>query len=190
MTGNPPAVHPTADVEPGAMIGDGTAIWHYCHIRSGARIGRSCSLGRNVYVDVDVRIGDRVKVQNNVSVYRGVELADDVFVGPVAVFTNDLRPRSHNGEWQVVPTRVARGASICAGAVIVCGVSIGAQSMVAAGAVLTRDVRPHQLVGGNPARHLGWVCECGTVVSRNQQEPERGFLCARCALKAEDAQAS
>jgi UDP-2-acetamido-3-amino-2,3-dideoxy-glucuronate N-acetyltransferase len=184
MSANPPTVHPTADVERGAAIGDGTAIWHHCHIRAGARIGRSCKLGRNVYVDVDVRIGDRVKVQNNVSVYRGVELADDVFVGPLAVFTNDLRPRSHNGDWQVVPTRVDSGASICAGAVIVCGVDIGAHAMVAAGAVVTRNVRPHQLVGGNPARHLGWVCECGAVVSRDQPEPERGFRCSQCARQA------
>jgi UDP-2-acetamido-3-amino-2,3-dideoxy-glucuronate N-acetyltransferase len=186
VSANPSTVHPTADVEGGAAIGDGTAIWHYCHIRAGARIGRSCTLGRNVYVDVDVRIGDRVKVQNNVSVYRGVELADDVFVGPLAVFTNDLRPRSLGSEWQVVPTKVGRGASICAAAVVVCGVEIGAHAMVAAGAVVTRDVRPHQLVGGNPARHLGWVCECGAVLSRDQQEPERGFLCPQCAVKAAD----
>ncbi|WP_236653554.1 aminotransferase class V-fold PLP-dependent enzyme [Streptacidiphilus melanogenes] len=124
-------------------------------------------------------VGDRVKIQNNVSVYRGVELADEVFVGPCAVFTNDLRPRA-TGPWQALATRVHQGASIGANATIVCGVEIGARAMVAAGAVVSRSVLPHQLVAGNPARPRGWVCDCGAVVSRSPAPPAR-FDCGPCA---------
>jgi dTDP-4-amino-4,6-dideoxygalactose transaminase/acetyltransferase-like isoleucine patch superfamily enzyme len=182
MTGQ---IHPTADVEPGATIGEGTRIWRHVHVRPGAVIGRGTSVGANVYVDADVRIGDRVKIQNNVSVYRGVEIADDVFVGPSAVFTNDLRPRAFSTGWQVTPTRIGRGASIGANATIVCGNDIGEYAMVAAGAVVTRSVRAHQLVVGNPARHHGWVCRCGTVVSREPQAPAAPD-CGECAGKSAD----
>lgn len=174
------SMHPTAEVEPDAVVGDGTRVWHQAQIRAGASVGRYCVLGKNVYVDAGARIGDRVKIQNNVSVYRGVELGDEVFVGPSAVFTNDLRPRSGAADWKVVPTLVHRGASIGAGAVIVCGVEIGEHAMVAAGAVVTRPVRAHQLVGGNPARHMGWVCRCGRVVSRGARPPA-DFGCGECA---------
>jgi len=162
-----PFVHPSAEVEDGATVGAGTRIWHLCHVRTGARIGAGCTLGRNVYVDAGVAVGDRVKIQNNVSVYAGVTLEDEVFVGPSAVFTNDLRPRAQNPDWVVTPTLVRRGASIGANATIVCGVEIGEYAMVAAGSVVTRPVQPYQLVAGNPARHLGWVDERGEVVSRD-----------------------
>jgi UDP-2-acetamido-3-amino-2,3-dideoxy-glucuronate N-acetyltransferase len=164
-------VHPTADVEDGARIGAGTRIWHLSHVRFSARVGRDCTIGRNVYVDTDVVVGDLVKIQNNVSVYRGVTLEDEVFVGPSAVFTNDLRPRAQNPDWQVTPTMVRRGASIGANATIVCGVEVGAYAMVAAGAVVTRDVAPYQLVAGNPARPRGWVDAKGEVVSRDPAAP-------------------
>jgi len=154
-------IHPTAVVEEGAIIGEGTRIWHFVHVRSGAKIGRNCNIGKDVYIDVGVEIGDNVKIQNGVSVYRGVKLEDDVFVGPYAVFTNDLYPRAFNRDWKVVPTLVKRGASIGANATIVCGVTIGEYAMVAAGAVVTRDVPPHGLVMGNPARLRGFVCYCG-----------------------------
>ncbi|HEX6967739.1 MAG TPA: acyltransferase [Micromonosporaceae bacterium] len=164
-------VHPSAEVEEGARVGDGTKIWHLVHVRSSARIGRDCVLGRNVYVDANVVIGDLVKIQNNVSVYQGVTIEDEVFVGPSAVFTNDLRPRAQNPDWQITPTIVRRGASIGANATIVCGVEIGSYAMIAAGAVVTKDVAPYQLVAGNPARPLGWVNEQGEVVSRDIANP-------------------
>lgn len=163
--------HPTAIVEEGAEVGEGTRAWHQVHIRAGARVGRGCVLGKNVFVDAGAVVGDRVKIQNNVSVYHGVQLGDDVFVGPSAVFTNDLLPRAHSSDWQVVETRVAAGASIGANATIVCGVSLGEDCMVGAGSVVTRDVAAHELVFGNPARHQGWVCRCGRVVSREAEPP-------------------
>jgi UDP-2-acetamido-3-amino-2,3-dideoxy-glucuronate N-acetyltransferase len=164
-------VHPTAEVEDGAVIGAGTRVWHVTHVRSTARIGGDCNIGRNVYVDAGVTVGDRVKIQNNVSVYVGVTLEDDVFVGPSAVFTNDFNPRAHNPDWVVTPTLVRRGASIGANATIVCGVEIGEYALVAAGAVVTRDVRPYQVVAGNPARHHGWVNRLGEVISRETEPP-------------------
>jgi dTDP-4-amino-4,6-dideoxygalactose transaminase/acetyltransferase-like isoleucine patch superfamily enzyme len=171
--------HPTAIVEEGSAVGEGTTIWHHAQVRSGAVIGQSCNLGKNVYIDAGVRIGNGVKIQNNVSVYHGVEILDDVFVGPSAVFTNDLRPRAHATEWQVTPTLVRSGASIGANATVVCGIEIGENAMVAAGAVVTRTVQPHQLVAGNPARHRGWVCRCGEVLSRDEAAPS-SLTCESC----------
>jgi UDP-2-acetamido-3-amino-2,3-dideoxy-glucuronate N-acetyltransferase len=171
-------VHPSAEVEPGATIGPGTRVWRRVHIREGAAIGADVQLGANVFVDAGVRIGDRVKVQNNVSVYAGVELADEAFVGPAAVFTNDLNPRA-TGDWQLMPTFVRRGASVGANATIVCGVELGEHCLVAAGAVVTKDVAPHQLVLGNPARPAGWVCRCGAVASRERERPA-GLTCEEC----------
>jgi acetyltransferase-like isoleucine patch superfamily enzyme len=163
--------HPSADVEEGASIGDGTKVWHLAHIRSTAQVGAGCVIGRNVYVDADVVVGDLVKVQNNVSVYKGVTIEDEVFVGPCAVFTNDLRPRAQNPNWEITPTLVRKGASIGANATIVCGVEIGAYAMIAAGSVVTKDVAPYQLVAGNPARPRGWVNESGEIVSRDPASP-------------------
>jgi UDP-2-acetamido-3-amino-2,3-dideoxy-glucuronate N-acetyltransferase len=172
-------VHPTAEVEDGATIGSGTRIWRQAHVRTGAVIGADCNIGKNVFVDEDVRIGNRVKIQNNVSVYIGVTLEDESFVGPSAVFTNDLRPRAQNPGWQVVPTLVRRGASIGGGATIVCGTEIGEWAMVAAGSVVTRSVAAHQLVMGNPARPKGWVCTCGAVASREAERPA-DLQCDEC----------
>jgi UDP-2-acetamido-3-amino-2,3-dideoxy-glucuronate N-acetyltransferase len=173
------AAHPSAEIEDGAVIGEGTRVWHHSHVRSGARVGRGCVLGKNVYVDAGAVVGDRVKIQNNVSVYRGVTLGDGVFVGPSAVFTNDLRPRAHSDGWEVVETHVLDGASIGANATILCGTTLGENCMVGAGTVVTRDVRAHELVAGNPARHVGWVCRCGQTVSRGQEAPA-SFECSRC----------
>ncbi len=164
-------IHPTAEVEDGAVIGPGTKVWHLGHVRAGARIGAGCTLGRNVFIDAGVTVGDRSKIQNNVSVYAGVSLQDEVFVGPSVVFTNDRRPRAQNPDWEITHTVVRRGASIGANATLVCGVEIGEYAMVAAGSVVTRDVRPYQLVAGNPARHVGWVNRRGEVVSREAQPP-------------------
>ncbi|MCU1500240.1 MAG: putative acetyltransferase [Acidimicrobiales bacterium] len=177
----PPAyfAHPTAVVEDGSEIGVGTRVWHHGHIRGGAKIGRDCVLGKNVFVDGDAVIGDRCKVQNNVSVYAGVRIGDDVFLGPSATLTNDLVPRAFNTEWTVTETWIRDGASIGANATIVCGNEIGQYAMVAAGATVTHDVAAHQLVAGTPARHLGWVCRCGTVISRETAVPA-DLECARC----------
>ncbi|HNG25316.1 MAG TPA: acyltransferase [Microthrixaceae bacterium] len=166
-----PYVHPTAVVENGAILGAGARVWHHAHVRAGARIGAGTNLGKNVFVDSGAVIGDRVKVQNNVSVYSGVTVGNDVFVGPSAVFTNDLVPRAFAEDWAVTPTTVGSGASIGANATIVCGNDIGDYAMVGAGAVVTRPVRPHELVVGNPARHLGWVDEAGSVISREVDPP-------------------
>jgi acetyltransferase-like isoleucine patch superfamily enzyme len=177
-------IHPTAIVEDGAIIGDNTRIWHFAHVRSGARIGRNCNVGKDVYIDVGVEIGDKVKIQNGVSVYRGVKIEDDAFIGPHVVFTNDLYPRSFNRDWKIVPTLVRRGASIGANATIVCGVTIGEYAMVAAGAVVTRDVPPHGLVMGNPARLRGFVCYCGKplreddIIARTEQSIT--YKCPTC----------
>ncbi len=162
----PVFVHPSADVEDGAQVGAGTKVWHLAHVRSSATVGAGCVIGRNVYVDANVIVGDLVKIQNNVSVYQGVTIEDEVFVGPCVVFTNDLRPRAQNPNWQITPTTVRRGASIGANATLVCGIEVGEYAMIAAGSVVTKDVQPYQLVAGNPARPKGWVDERGEIVSR------------------------
>lgn len=163
--------HELAVVEPGALVGTGTRIWHHAHIRAGAVIGSGGNLGKSVYVDDGVVIGDDVKIQNHVCVYSGVTIESRVFVGPNATFTNDLYPRAFNDDWVVVPTTVREGASIGAGAVVVCGHEIGAYAMVGSGSVVTRDVEPHELVVGNPARRAGWVCACGRLAARTQERP-------------------
>lgn len=156
-------IDPSAIVEEGVIIGEGTKVWHQCHIRKGARIGKDCVLGKGVFVDVNVQIGDRVKVQNGVSVYHGVTLEDDVFVGPLAVFTNDRYPRAFLpwGPDRAASTLVKKGASICAGACIRCGVVVGEYAMVAMGAVLTKNVQNYELWMGNPARCVGLVDKNG-----------------------------
>jgi len=178
--------HRTAIVEDQSTVGAGTRIWHHAHVRSGARIGQDCNVGKNVYIDSGVRIGSRVKIQNNVSVYRGVSICDDVFIGPSVVFTNDLRPRARSTGWSVMPTLVKTGASIGANATILCGIEIGENAMVAAGAVVTRTVHPYELVVGNPATRHGWVCACGVVLSRCQARPT-SITCSSCSKQAEAA---
>ncbi|ANS76602.1 transferase [Paenibacillus yonginensis] len=156
--------HPTAVIDDGAEIGEGTKIWHYSHISARAVIGRGCSLGQNVYVADRVMIGSGVKIQNNVSVYEGVELEDDVFCGPSMVFTNVRTPRSafpRNTSKDYHRTLVKKGAAIGANATVVCGVTIGEWAFVAAGAVVTRDVPAYACVAGVPARRIGWTCQCG-----------------------------
>ena len=178
-------IHPTAEVSPDAQVGEGTRIWHQAQVREGARIGRECILGKGVYIDRDVIVGDRCKLQNLASVYHGVRLADGVFIGPHAVFTNDRYPRAVNpdgslkgeDDWESGETQVGEGASIGAGAVILPGVNIGAWSVVAAGAVVTADVREHALVRGNPARFAGWACVCGRPLVMSEA---RTWWCEHC----------
>lgn len=155
-------VHPSAIVDEGAQIGEGSRVWHWVHVCGGARIGKGCSLGQNVFVGNDVIIGDNVKVQNNVSVYDAVRLEDDVFCGPSMVFTNVYNPRAaivRKDEYR--QTLVRRGATLGANCTVVCGVTIGEYAFVGAGAVINRDVPPHALMVGVPARRQGWMCRCG-----------------------------
>lgn len=155
-------IHPTAIVDEGAQIGEGTRIWHWVHVCGGARIGARCSFGQNVFVGNDVVIGNNVRVQNNVSIYDSVKLEDDVFCGPSMVFTNVFNPRSHvSRKHDYRQTLVKRGASIGANATIVCGHTIGEYAFIGAGAVVTRDVPPYALMVGTPARRIGWMCQCG-----------------------------
>ena len=171
--------HATAVIDEGCRIGEGTMIWHFCHIMTGASIGRDCNIGQNVVVSPGVVLGAGVKVQNNVSIYTGVTLEDDVFLGPSCVFTNVLNPRSAiNRKAQFIKTHVGKGATIGANATIVCGHDIGAYALVGAGAVVTKPVPAYALVVGNPARHTGWVSEYGhtLVFDHNGQAhcPESG----------------
>jgi len=154
--------HESAIIDEGCTIGCGTKVWHFTHIMSGCTIGRDCNIGQNVVVSPQVVLGNNVKVQNNVSIYTGVTCEDDVFLGPSAVFTNVINPRSAIARKdQYRPTLVQRGASIGANATIVCGHTIGRYALIGAGAVVTKDVKPYALVVGNPARQTGWVSEYG-----------------------------
>ncbi|TXH29236.1 MAG: N-acetyltransferase [Elusimicrobia bacterium] len=155
-------VHPSAIVDQGAVIGDGSRVWHFAHICAGARIGTDCSFGQNVFVGNDVTIGNNVKVQNNVSIYDAVHLEDDVFCGPSMVFTNVYNPRSAvNRKHDYRSTTVRKGATLGANCTVVCGVTVGEYAFVAAGAVITRDVRAYALMAGVPARQIGWMSRHG-----------------------------
>lgn len=167
--------HETAVIDQDCTIGHGTKIWHFSHIMSGCTIGDQCAIGQNVVISPEVRIGNRVKIQNNVSVYTGVICEDDVFLGPSAVFTNVINPRSaivRKNEYQT--TLVKKGATIGANATIVCGISIGKYAFVGAGAVVTKNIPDYALVVGNPARQTGWMSEYGHKLKFN---PEGVAVC-------------
>ena len=171
-------VHSTSVVDDDVEIGKGTKIWHFSHIQSGARIGENCSFGQNVNVSNNVKIGNGCKVQNNVSIYEGVEMEDYVFCGPSMVFTNDLTPRAKypKGHEGYKRTLLREGATVGANATVVCGHEIGRWAMIAAGAVVTKNVPDHALMAGVPAAQIGWVCECGEVL------PE-SLICPVCGRK-------
>src|SRR5437764_919913 len=185
-------VHPTAEVSAVAHIGAGTRIWREVHVREYAYIGETCNIGKGVYIDAHVHIGSNVKIQNHVSVFEGVTLEDGVFVGPHVCFTNDLLPRAITPDgklksaedWQITPTLVKYGASIGAGSVILCGVSIGEFALIGAGSMVTRDIPPHALVFGNPTRQHGYVCRCARRLS-NMHEHE-GKLVGWCETCGEE----
>jgi acetyltransferase-like isoleucine patch superfamily enzyme len=155
-------VHPRALCE-SDDVGTGTRVWAFAHVLAGAVIGRDCNVCDHAYVEDGVRVGDRVTIKNGVQLFAGVTIEDDVFLGPNCIFTNDFVPRAaiKKGGNELMSTVVCQGATIGANATIVCGVSVGQGALVAAGAVVTRDVPAHALVAGNPARHLRWICECG-----------------------------
>lgn len=162
--------HESSYIDENVTIGEGTKIWHFCHIQSGAIIGKNCSFGQNVNVGNNVKIGNGVKVQNNVSIYEGVELEDNVFCGPSCVFTNVTTPRANfpvHGVYK--KTLVKEGASLGANCTIVCGHTIGRYAMIAAGSVVTKDVEDYALMAGVPARRIGWVCECGKKLDKTKK---------------------
>jgi UDP-2-acetamido-3-amino-2,3-dideoxy-glucuronate N-acetyltransferase len=164
-------VHESSYVDAGAVIGEGTRIWHFSHVMSGAVVGKNCSIGQNVNVGSQAVIGNNVKIQNNVSVYDSVILEDDVFCGPSMVFTNVVNPRSHiSRKDEYRTTLVKQGASIGANATVVCGHTIGCYAFIGAGAVVTRDVPDYALIYGNPARQHGWVCRCGVRLSLHNEQ--------------------
>ena len=161
--------HQTAIIDSGCQIGQGTRIWHFSHIMSGCTVGDDCSIGQNVVISPDVKIGNRVKIQNNVSVYTGVICEDEVFLGPSAVFTNVINPRSAvSRKSEYKPTLVQKGATIGANATIVCGVTIGRFAFIGAGAVVTKNIPDYALVVGNPARQTGWMSEFGYKLKFNE----------------------
>jgi UDP-2-acetamido-3-amino-2,3-dideoxy-glucuronate N-acetyltransferase len=178
-------VHESSYIDEPCEIGEGTKIWHFSHVMSNAKIGRNCNIGQNVLIASHVLIGDNVKIQNNVSVYTGVEIEDDVFCGPSMVFTNVINPRSHvprKDEYR--KTLVRRGASIGANATILCGHTIGKYALIGAGAVVTRDVPDYALVVGNPARLVGWVCQCGVKLDLSADPKEhQEATCPACKKK-------
>lgn len=175
-------VHESAYIDQPCTIGRGTKIWHFTHILSGTFIGDNCVLGQNVVAGPDVRIGNNCKIQNNVSLYKGVELADGVFCGPSCVFTNVLTPRAEvERKTEFAATPVGRGATIGANATIVCGHRIGDYAMVAAGAVVTKDVPDYALVAGIPARQIGWVSRSGERLDDRLVCPRTGEVYALAA---------
>lgn len=154
--------HPTAIIDKGATIGEGTKIWHFCHVMPKAIIGKNCNLGQNVFVANEVVLGNNNKVQNNVSIYEGIVCGDDVFLGPSMVFTNVYNPRSavnRKGEYMV--TKIGKGATIGANATIVCGNAIGEYAFIGAGSVVTKEIPPYALIVGNPGKQIGWMSEHG-----------------------------
>lgn len=173
-------VHETACVDEGAEIGDGTKIWHFTHVMGGAKIGKNCRIGQNCFIAPRAVLGDGVKLQNNVSVYDLVTLEDDVFVGPSAVFTNDVNPRAaypKGGKW--IPTLVKRGTSIGANSTLLCGITLGSNCFIGAGAVVTRDVPDYAVVVGTPASVVGWMCECGQRLVWSGEEKK--VTCPKCS---------
>lgn len=177
-------VHPTAVVEKTAKIGEGTKVWHFVHVREKAEIGRECVLGHSVYVGEGVKIGNRVKLENRANVYEGVRIEDNVFVGPHVTFTNDLYPRSFSTDWRILPTLVEKGASIGAGSVIVCGITIGEYAMIGAGSTVTKDIPPHAMAYGNPARVRGFVCRCGRRLIKEKEKANHILMkCSFCDEK-------
>lgn len=175
-------VHESAYLDDGATVGEGTKVWHFCHILPGATLGRRCILGQNVHIANDVRIGNNVKIQNNVSVYTGTVIEDDVFLGPSCVLTNVTNPRSQVNRHSLYETTLLRrGATVGANATIVCGVTIGRYAFIGAGAVVTKDVPDYALIVGNPGRRIGWMSRHGHRLT--EQDENGDFICPESGFR-------
>lgn len=178
-------VHPTAEVSDQASVGERSSIWNHSQVRENVTIGEGCILGKDVYIDFGVQIGDNVKIQNGSFVYHGTTVESGVFIGPGVIFTNDKRPRAINpdgsfktdDDWEVGKTVVKYGASIGAGSIVITNVTIGNFAMVGAGSIVTKDIPPNGLVIGNPARLVGYVCDCGTGLN---EAAEGKYACPDC----------
>lgn len=174
-------IHESAYVDEGVILGEGTRVWHFCHLSPGVETGTGCVFGQNVFVAPNVKIGSRVKVQNNVSIYEGCEIEDEVFFGPSCVLTNVSNPRSQvNRRSLYETTRFKRGCTIGANATIVCGITIGRYAFIGAGAVVTRDVPDYAMILGNPGRQKGWMSRHGHPLKETDPDglmvcPESGF---------------
>lgn len=172
-------VHPSAQVDEGAEVGEGTRIWHWCHLMHGAKVGRNCNIGENAFIETGVILGNNVKVKNNVALYTGLICEDDVFIGPNAVFTNVANPRSFiERKNEFKRTTIRRGATIGANATIVCGHDIGEYAFVGAGSVVTKTVPNYTMVVGNPARKYAYVCKCGFKLNAE-------YTCEKCGNEYE-----
>jgi len=175
-------VHESAYVDEGVEIGAGSKIWHFSHILKNTSIGKNCVLGQNVMAGPEVKIGNNCKIQNNVSIYKCVTLEDDVFCGPAMVFTNVINPRAFiERKDEFKETLVKRGATIGANATVICGITIGEYALVAAGAVVTKDVPAYALVAGVPAKPMGWVCRCGVTLKKYDKNGKT--TCKSCGSK-------
>jgi UDP-2-acetamido-3-amino-2,3-dideoxy-glucuronate N-acetyltransferase len=178
MMSNDLFIHESSYIDDNVEIGDGTRIWHFCHILSGSKLGKNCIIGQNVMIGPEVKIGDRCKIQNNVSIFKGVNLEDEVFCGPSCVFTNVYNPRAFiEKKHEFRHTLVGRGATIGANATIICGVTIGRYAMIAAGSVVKADVPDYAVVAGVPAKQIGWTCRCGTTLNLEGGQA----VCSACA---------
>lgn len=175
-------IHKSAYVEDGAEIGKGTRIWHFVQVRKGSKIGKNCNIGKDVYIDTNVEIGDNCKIQNFATLYQGLKVGNDVFIGPHVCFTNDIYPRASVwNEERLEKTIVEDGASIGANSTIIAGVTIGKYAMVGAGSVITRDVPDYALVFGNPGRIKGFICNCGTKLTKKSEKKNKVLLsCPEC----------
>lgn len=173
-------IHESSYADEGCVIGEGTKIWHFCHVMPGARIGKNCSIGQNVNIGSKAIIGDHCKIQNNISIYDDVILEDEVFCGPSMVFTNVINPRAFiERKHEYKKTLLKRGCTIGANATIICGNTIGEYAMIGAGAVVTHDIPAYALAYGSPARIRGWVCKCGIRL----EFQDENAACSICKLK-------
>lgn len=180
-------IHPTAAVSSSANIGKNTKIWHHAQIRENTKIGSNCIIAKGVYIDIDTKIGNNVKIQNYASLYHYTVLEDDTFIGPYVCTTNDLLPRSvapegklkRDQDWKAHKTIIKKGASIGAGTIILPGLEIGEYALIGAGSLLTENVLPHALMYGVPAKLQGFVCKCGTILTKSKVEPKI-LICRDC----------
>ncbi|MEJ2272930.1 MAG: acyltransferase [Candidatus Bathyarchaeota archaeon] len=176
-------VDPTAIIDKNVKLGNGTKIWHFVHIMKDAKLGTNCTVADYVHIGKGVTIGNNVKLENRTTIYEGVTIENNVFVGPHVTFTNDLFPRSSNPDWKILSTLVKKGSSIGAGSVIICGITIGENTMIGASSTVTKDMPSHSLAYGNPARIRGFICKCGKKLLPIEQNDNHVLMkCVSCKI--------